>query len=150
MKFKLESGQINEDFVLINRVLYKKVLICSQESHQLCLPTFLATDILQSEHLQNSHHLQVKPLTDRFSCLFYVPNLIEKASKVIKSCLTCMLAQTSYKHKIKGSNRTFENNTQVGEIYVGDIAYLPQSSRGFKFCLVLVERLTSFVSAIPL
>ena len=33
---------------------------------------------------------------------------------------------------------------------VGDIAYLPQSSRGYKFCLVLVERLTSFVSAIPL
>ena len=61
-----------------------------------------------------------------------------------------MLAQTSYKHKIKGSNRTFESNTQVGQIYVGDIAYMPQSSRGFKFCLVLVERLTSFVSAIPL
>ena len=61
-----------------------------------------------------------------------------------------MLASTSYKHKISGSKRTYENNTQVGEVYFGDIAYLPQSRRGYRFCLVIVERLTSFVSAIPL
>ena len=83
MKSKLESGQIDENFVLINRILYKKVLICSQETHQLCLPTFLATDILQSEHLRNSQHLQVKPLTDRFACLFYVPNLMEKEVRLL-------------------------------------------------------------------
>ena len=57
---------------------------------------------------------------------------------------------TWYKHKISGSKRTYENNTQVGEVYFGDIAYLPQSRRGYRFCLLIVERLTSFVSAIPL
>ena len=33
---------------------------------------------------------------------------------------------------------------------MADIAYLPPSRRGNRFCLVLVERLTSFISAIPL
>ena len=141
MKLKLASGQQDQDFEVFNTVLYKKVLIFNQESYKLCLSTFLANDILQIEHLRNSQHLPIKPLTDRFSYLFYVPNLLEKASKIIKSCLTCMLTSTSYKHKISGSKRTYENNTQVGEVYVGDIAYLPPSSRGYRFCLVLVERL---------
>ena len=70
MKLKLTSGQKDQDFEIINKVLYKKDLIFNQESYKLCLPTFLAKDILQIEHLRNSYHLQIKPLTDRFSCLF--------------------------------------------------------------------------------
>ena len=54
------------------------------------------------------------------------------------------------RQKISGSKRTYESNTEVEEVYVGDIAYLPPSRRGYRFCLVIVERLTSFVSAIPL
>ena len=150
MKIKLASGQQDKNFQVINKILYKKVSIFNQDSFKLCLPSFVANDILNIEHLRNNSHLSIKPLTDRFSYLFYVPNLHEKASKVIKSCLTCMLAATSYKQKISGSKRTYESNRQEGEVYIGDIAYLPASTRGYRFCLVLVERLTSFVSAIPL
>ena len=64
IKLKLAYGQKDQDFEVINKVLYKKVLIFNQESYKLCLPTFLAKDILQIEHLRNSHHLQIKPLTD--------------------------------------------------------------------------------------
>ena len=99
--FVLSSGKKDQDFELFSKVLYKKAFIFNQVCYKLCLPTFLAKDILQIEHLRNSHHLQIKPLTDRFSYLFYVPKLLEKAGKVIKSCLTCLLAQTSYKQKIK-------------------------------------------------
>ena len=52
--------------------------------------------------------------------------------------------------KITGSSRTHESDTTVGQTYIGDIAYMPASRRGYRFCLVIVERLTSFISAIPL
>ena len=94
--------------------------------------------------------MSIKPLTDKFNALFYVPDVHRRASKVIEACLTCLLASTSYKKKISGTSHTHEDNTTVGQHYIGDIAYLPPSRRGYRFCLVLVERLTSFISAIPL
>ena len=150
IKTKLISGQGDPNFKIINKILYKKVSVFDQESFKLCLPSFVATDILRNEHLKNNSHLPIKPLTDKFCSLFHVPNVFEKASKIIKSCLTCLLASTSYKQKISGSQRSYENNTKVGEVYIGDIAYMPRSRRGYRFCLVIVERLTSFISAIPL
>ena len=84
IKSKLISGQEDQHFKLINRILYKKVMVFDQESYKLCLPSFVAIDILQSEHLRNNCHLPIKTLTDRFCSLFHVPNVHEKASKVIK------------------------------------------------------------------
>ena len=125
-------------------------MVFNQESYKLCLPSFVAIDILSNEHLRNNCHLPIKPLTDRFCSLFHIPNVHEKASKVLKACLSCLLASTSYKQKITGSSRTHEKETKVGQTYVADVAYMPPSRRGYRFCLVLVERLTSFLSAIPL
>ena len=125
-------------------------MVFDQISYRLCIPSFIAQDILTNEHLRNNGHLSIKTLTDRFDALFYVPDVHKKAAKVIEACLSCLLASSSYKKMISGTSRTHEDDTTVGKTYVADIAYMPPSRRGYRFCLVLVERLTSFISAIPL
>ena len=150
LKSKLISGVEDKNFQLVNKILYKTEMVFDQMSYKLCLPSFIAQDILTNEHLRNNNHMSIKPLTDRFNALFYVPDVHKKAAKVIEACLSCLLASTSYKKKISGTSRTHEDDTTVGKNYVADIAYLPPSRRGNRFCLVLVERLTSFISAIPL
>ena len=108
-------------------------------SYKLCLPSFVAQDILTNltnEYLRNNHHMSIKPLTDRFNSLFYVPDIHKKAAKVIEACLSCLLASTSYKKKISGTSRTHEDDTTVGRNYVADIAYLPPCRRSNRFCLV--------------
>ena len=66
VKSRLISGGEDENFKLIN-------LVFDQMSYKLCLPSFIAQDILTNEHLRNNSHLSIKPLTDRFNALFYVP-----------------------------------------------------------------------------
>ena len=95
IKSKLILGQDDKHFKLINKILYKKEMVFDQESYKLCLPSFVAIDILSNEHIRNNCHLPIKPLTDRFCSLFHVPNVHEKASKVIKACLSCLMASTS-------------------------------------------------------
>ena len=139
LKSNLTSGGVDENFKLINNILYKTEKIFDQMSYKLCLPSFVAQDILTNEHLRHNQHLSIKPLTDRFNSLFYVPDIHKKATKVIETCLSCLLASTSYKKKISGTSRTHEDDTVVGRNYVADIAYLPPSRPGNRFCLVLVE-----------
>ena len=79
-----------------------------------------------------------------------MPDVYNKASKVVSGCVSCNLAATSYKRKITGTAHTLENDMTVGKNYIADVAYLPPSRRGNRFCLVMVERLTSFISALPL
>ena len=93
------SGVVDKNFQLIDKILYKIDMVFDQVSFKLCLPAFLAQDILQNEHIRHNSHMSIKPLTDKFNALFYVPDVHRKASKVIEACLTCLLASTRIKRE---------------------------------------------------
>jgi hypothetical protein len=63
-------------------------------------------------------------------------------------CTTCKLQKLSYKKK--GLKRSFENGITSGKHWSADIIYLPKLSNGFRFIFVMAERLTGFVTAMPL
>ena len=44
----------------------------------------------------------------------------------------------------------YQNDLQVGKIWAADLIYLPRSAIGFRYCLTLVERVTSYLAAVPL
>ena len=150
MIYKLQNGEAVEEFCLIRKMLFKIVKIFGQTSYLLCLPGFLCNDILSALHFKNDRHLAQKGMVDQYSNLFYTANVIGKANDVLKKCVSCTLAPVSYVKRIKGEKRANETDTTPGANYVIDCAYLPQSNRGYKFALILVDRLTSFVSAVPL
>ena len=70
--------------------------------------------------------------------------------KVIKGCLHCELNKRRRRLLVKGSRREFESNVCPGEVWILDCLYLPKSSSGHSFVLVLTERLSSYIAAIPL
>ena len=109
---KLILGQEDKNFKLVNKILYKTEMVSDQVSYKLCLPSFVAIDILSNEHLRNNCHLPIKPLTDRFNALFHVPDVHKKASKIIKACLSCLLASTTYKQK-KTKRKRHHSRTDV-------------------------------------
>ena len=59
LKSKLISGGEDENFKLINNILYKTEKVFDQMSYRLCLPSFIAQDILTNEHLRNNSHLSI-------------------------------------------------------------------------------------------
>ena len=53
IKSKLILGQEDKNFKLVNKILYKTEMVFDQVSYKLCLPSFVAIDILSNEHLRN-------------------------------------------------------------------------------------------------
>ena len=66
------------------------------------------------------------------------------------SCSVCFLYSPKYTRKYSGLNRTFEHNTNVGEVLYADIAYLHRDCENKKFALILTDRLTSYTVAYAL
>ena len=89
-------------------------------------------------------------LIDQYNCNFYTKGIEAISKKIIQGCLHCALNSRRRKLLVKGSRRKFESNTTPGEIWILDVLFLPKSSSGHSFVLVLTERLTSYVAAIAL
>ena len=79
-----------------------------------------------------------------------MPGLDKIVTGVLSKCISCRLAPRSNKLKIKGGNRRYQSSLIPNEILWGDVAYLPRSSLGNNFLFIIVDRATSYVSAIPL
>ena len=88
--------------------------------------------------------------TDTFSANFYVKNCLELAKRVVGKFLTCSLNSPNYNQKTSGSSRTDELNANPGQTIYMDCIYLNTTDEGYKFCVVFVDRVTSYITAIPL
>ena len=73
------------------------------------------------------------------------------ATKVVKTCIICQICKNSYKRKQIWKARTFESDVTPGKIICSDIVYLPRDcSTQDKYLVLFTDRLTSFVSGVPL
>ena len=121
-----------------------------QQVLKLCLPELLCFNILRTIHDSTKAHISRNNLVDQYNCNFYTKGIESISKKVIQGCLHCELNRKRRKLLVKGSQRTFENNVCPGEVWILDCLYLPKSSSGHSFVLVLTERLSSHIAAIPL
>ena len=146
----LVDGKQDPCFEVHKGILYKTEDIYGEKAFKLCVPSFMAQDMLRQAHYKDEKHCSAKALVDMFATMYFTPGLDKKAQDCVKSCVSCRLAPLGYRRKITGSTRTLSGNETPGRNFCLDVAYLPLTERGFKFCAVVVETVTSFVSAIPL
>ena len=67
----------------------------------------------------------------------------------MKSCVICDLNRAPYNQKTSGTSRAESLLSRPGELIYIDSIYLNKSSSGNKYCIVFVDRLTSYITAIP-
>ena len=146
---KCNSGA-SKDFFLKNGVLYKKCSIGPNiESMKLCLPKLIAKELLWRLHVNKHLHISNSQLIHIYSQNFFTPDIGQIAKLVRAGCTVCMLCKNNYKNKFSGQHR--ENlNLAVGECYVFDTAYLPRDKHGYKYLLLMSERLTGYTIGQPL
>ena len=78
-------------FILRNNVLFKESIIYDQVIYRLCLPQFLALEVLTKLHFRNSAHLNSENLKTQFSNNFYTPNCQDLIANLEKTCIVCRL-----------------------------------------------------------
>ena len=102
--------------------------------------------------MHNLHNMHLSANTTQviYSANFYTRNENEIIKRMCNSCSVCFLYSPKYTRKYSGLHRTFEKNSNVGEILYADIAYLHRDSNGNKYALILTDRLTSYTVAYAL
>merc|ERR1712055_829794 len=145
-----KDGKLNEKFVLQDKILFVIMTVLGEQVMRLCLPAYVCNHILTNLHENNRCHVSTNNLLDQFNANFWSKGSGKIAKQVMERCLHCKLNTSRRKIMVKGNQREFEKDETPGRVWTADLLYLPKSSEGFRFCLVLTERLTSYVCGLPL
>ena len=146
-KCKLE---VSKDFFLKNDVLYKKCSVGPNiECFKLCLPGLIAKELLWRLHVNKHLHISNSQLIHIYSQNFFTSN-IDKVAKLVRAgCTVCMLCNNNYKNKFSGKQRD-NVSLAVGESYVFNTAFLPRDKNGYKYVLLMSERVSGYTIGQPL
>ena len=145
-----EDKNCTKQFQLVGGVLYRTSTIFGKEALNLVIPNHLSREILKNLHNRFNIHGANNQLCKLYQINFYTPNLNKIAKSIKNDCVICTLCKRNYKHKAVGLERKFENNENPGKHLIADVIYLNQDNLGFKYCLLLVDRLTSYTTAYPM
>ena len=146
----INEQQVDDKFVVKDKILFKLSLIYGVQVFRLCLPLNLAREILFILHNNKSAHLGTTNLRLKFRSNFWCRNLEDALKSIKNTCLICRLNSDRRELAVKGVTRRWQNEITPGRIWQADLLYMPPSCEGHKFILTITERLTSYVCALPL
>jgi hypothetical protein len=149
-KIANNDQHLNDKSCIIQDILFNNLIVFNEVVHRLCLPEFLGHKVLSKLHAQNHCHLGGANLLMQFNTNFYSPRSEEWIKKLAQSCLFCRLNQDRKVLQTKGSHRQYKNELTPGKIWNLDILYMPRSSSGFRYILTLVEKISSYICAMPI
>ena len=145
-----QDDKLNEKFVIQDKILFVVMTVLGETVLRLCLPNYMCNHILTNLHENNRCHVTTINLLEQFNANFWSKGSGKMAKQVMEKCLHCKLNTSRRKMMVKGTQREFQRDETPGRIWTADLLYLPRSSEGFRFCLVLTERLTSYICGLPL
>ena len=74
---------------------------------------------------------------------------MEIAKRVVQKCVVCQLNSNNYNKKTSGTSRAESLDISPGETVYIDSIYLNSTHEGYKFCVVFVDRVSSYITAVP-
>jgi hypothetical protein len=89
-------------FVLYEQILYKTKVIMNQTVFRLCLPNFLARDVLQKLHFKHDVHLTADNLLNMFNQTFYAAESGKIVNSILKQCILCRLNKNKRQKNTSG------------------------------------------------
>ena len=120
------------------------------EIRKLVIPRSLRSRVLNSCHdTIFSAHLGVNKTVDRVKQRFFWPGLRETVKQHIRSCQVCAVSKGAYR-KFRATLVDFRVGAPMDRVAVDIMGPLPESVRGNRYILVIVDYFTRWVEAFPL
>ena len=130
---------------LINKVLYREVMVDEKRVNQLVLPSCLIEYVMRSIHNNMGHPGRDKTLSlirDRF----FWPGQYQDIDEWIKGCRRCVLRKKHIPDKAELVNIV---TTQPLELVCMDYLQLERSKGGYEYVLVITDHFTRYAIAVP-
>ena len=122
----------------------------NSEVKKLVVPQSLRPRVLNSCHdAIFAAHLGVKKTVDRVRQRFFWPGLRETVKQHIRSCQVCAVSKGAYR-KFRAALADFRVGAPMDRVAVDIMGPLPESLRGNRYILVVVDYFTRWVEAFPL
>jgi len=134
----VKRGNIN-DFVIKNDLLFK-------EHHGeilLVVPKSMRTQIVKQAHERG--HFSVAKTEALLLKDYYIPNVRPKIEKIVKNCVTCILAERK-----QGKQEGYLNTIEKGELpldtyHMDHLGPLPSTKKSYKYVFLVIDAFTKFV-----
>ena len=136
---------------LLNGILYRSWERKGNEmpNNLICIPSKLTTDIIKLCHdIPTGGHLGKPKTLAKVQSRFYWPHMQQEISLYVDACDICL--KKAQKQKLKSPLQPFNGKYPNDIVQFDLMENLPQNPKGYKSILVIVDRFTSWVEAVPL
>ncbi|KAG5308159.1 TF28 protein, partial [Pseudoatta argentina] len=131
------------DYILRNDILYKR---CDGDL-LLVIPKSMQVDIIKQTHERG--HFGVRKTEQLLKREFWFSEMRKKIDKVIKNCITCILAERKH-GKQEGFLRNIPKNAIPLETYhIDHLGPIPSTQKSYAHILVVVDAFTKFTWLYP-
>jgi len=134
----VKKGNIN-DFVIKNDLLFKE----HRGEILLVVPKSMRTQIVKQAHERG--HFSVAKTEALLLKDYYIPNVRPKIEKIVKNCVTCILAERK-----QGKQEGYLNTIEKGELpldtyHMDHLGPLPSTKKSYKYVFLVIDAFTKFV-----
>ena len=143
---------IAEDYYVLGTLLFKYINQRSGDLEAvLCIPPSKIDFILDMYHgtLIGGHQGMNKTLRT-LSSRYYCPKLADYTRAYIVGCHTCQLFKNSKRFHRPFHKRVYDISQPALANVSMDIKYMPKSTKGYNYMLVILCEITNFLVTIPL
>ena len=139
-----------EKYILLDSLLFKISTTPEKETAVLAIPKMCVDSIIALYHssLFAGHQGIIKTyltINDKF----FIPNLIHYLRSYIKGCQVCQLNRNEKPPSRQLQTRININYRPLSRLSM-DLKVMPKSSKGHKFILCIMDKVTNYLITVPL
>ena len=144
---KIEA--LAEKYILLDSLLFKIVSSPERDTAVLAIPEVCADKIITLYHSSLfAEHQGVLKTCLTISDKFFIPNLIHYLHSYIKGCHICQLTHNEKPPRRQLQTRINLNYRPLSRLCM-DLKVMPQSNKGHKFILCIIDEVTNYLITVP-
>ena len=141
-----------QDYYVIGSILFKYITLKTGELDSVvCIPPSKMDNILDYYHDKIiGRHQGISKTLKTLSSRFYCPRMADYIRAYIVGCHICQLFKNSKRFHRPFMKRTYDISQPALANVSMQIKYMPKSSKGYKFLLVILCEVTNFLVTHPM
>lgn len=139
----VKKGGKLENYELTNDLLYRH----DKGQKLIVVPELMQFELIRRAHDQG--HFKVKKMEDIITRDYYIPKLTEKAERVIRNCVACILSDRKAGKAEGFLNPIPKEDLPLSTFHLDHLGPMASTNKNYKHILAIVDAFTKFVWLFP-
>lgn len=132
-----------QNYFMKNNLLYRMI----NNEEVIVIPESMYFEITRRAH--SNGHFKSKKMEELINEEFFIPNIKEKITKFVQSCVTCILSERK-SGKPKGFlHPIYKEDKPLSTLHLDHLGPMPSTSKNFKHIFTIIDAFTKFTWIFP-